>query len=66
MISIQFKGSSQVPKDLSEANHSKKSFTLRPMDIKSGNGEIKKDRWNSHLCSEIDGNCILVDGLGAI
>ena len=30
------------------------------------NDEIMKEGWNSHLWSEIDGNCIFVDGLGTI
>ena len=28
--------------------------------------EIMKEGWSSHLWSEFDGNCIFVDGLGAI
>ena len=29
-------------------------------------GEIMKEGWSSHLWSDFDGNCIFVDGLGAI
>ena len=42
----------------------KKKFQLEARN--SDNGKIMKEGWNSHLWSEIDGNCIFVDGLGAI
>ena len=44
----------------------KKSFNERPEARNSDNGELMKKGWNSHLWSEIDGNCIFADGLGAI
>ena len=44
----------------------KKSFNKRLEARNSDNREIMKKAWNSHLLSEIDGNCIFADGLGAI
>ena len=41
----------------------KKSFNKRLEARNSDNGEIMKKAWNSHLWSEIDGNCIFADGL---
>ena len=44
----------------------KKSFNQKPEARNSDNGEIMGEGWNSHMWSEIDRNCIFVDGLGAI
>ena len=64
MISKQIQGPFPVPRGLSWAKDFEKMFQLE--DRNSDVGEIMKEGWSSHLWSEFDGNCIFVDGLGAI
>ena len=56
----QYLGAHPWPKIL------KKCFKKRPEARNSEIGEIMKEGWSSHLWSDFDGNCIFVDGLGAI
>ena len=64
MISKQIQGPFPVPRGFSWAKDFEKMFQLE--DRNSDVGEIMKEGWSSHLWSEFDGNCIFVDGLGAI
>ena len=64
LISDQFQGPSPVPRGPSMAKDSEKMFQIEARN--SEIGEIMKEGWSSHLWSDFDGNCIFVDGLGAI
>ena len=55
-----------IPSAYPKPKIQKKSFNQKPEARNSDNGEIMRDGWNSHMWSEIDRNCIFVDGLGAI
>ena len=64
MISNQFQGASPVPRGPSMAKDTEKMFQIEARN--SEIEEIMKEGWSSHLWSDFEGNCIIVDGLGAI
>ena len=64
MISNQFQRPSPVPRGPSRTKDTEKMFQIEARN--SEIGEIMREGWRSYLWSDFDGNCIIVDGLGAI